>query len=115
MLHEIYQKGNRWLATLLFDHRGDGVSVEQFLCNPGTTKMLICSAQQDTLYLDDGVPIKSIEWEDRETFEWGQHPSDPKQLLLFSGGLAHVYSWTSFDRLTNPEGILLTGSIIPEM
>ncbi|KAL8670996.1 MAG: hypothetical protein Q9168_004488 [Polycauliona sp. 1 TL-2023] len=102
----------------IFDHR-IGVSVNQVLSNRGGTRLLISTKTSDTLWsvsTETSLIVKSIPREDgAAAYRWTIHPTHSDQLLLIAGNVAHLYDWLTLSRLTNTEGILLEGSVLPEL
>ncbi|KAL8940002.1 MAG: hypothetical protein Q9211_002481 [Gyalolechia sp. 1 TL-2023] len=107
-----------WSADpAIFDHRV-GVSVGQVLTEKGNTRLLVSSGTSDTLwsiYPDAPQIIASSPREARAAHRWSTHPAHGSQLLLITGNVAHIYDWRTLSRLTNSEGILLEGSVLPEL
>ena len=105
------------IANPTIDHR-TGVAVDQVLANRGSSRVLICSTGEDNLWSnnDDGAQIlSSLPWKNRRSYAWKQHPTNTSQLILISDTILHIYDWDALERLTSDEGILLEGSIIPEL
>ncbi|KAL9003079.1 MAG: hypothetical protein Q9188_004032 [Gyalolechia gomerana] len=101
----------------IFDDRV-GVSVSQVLTNEGNTLLLVSSGTNDTLWSispDAHQIIASSPREARVARRWSTHPAHKSQLLLITGNVAHIYDWLTLARLTNAEGILLEGSVLPEL
>lgn len=118
MTHKLgLQKEADGAAEVSFDHR-TGVTVDQLLSNKGHSRMLISSANTDTIWsiTPNGSTIgNTISWKDRGVYRWVNHPSNPEQLILVMGNVAHLYGWETLQRVTSPEGILLEGAILPEL
>ena len=117
--HRLKQGSDSWEATeILLDHRA-GVAVGQILTNPGATHVLVCTAKSDTLWslspIYECAVIETILWEKRGPFRWATHPSNKEHLILISDTVAHLYEWQTLRRITGREGILLQGSILPEL
>lgn len=105
------------IANPTIDHR-TGVAVDQVLANRGSSRVLICSTGEDNLWSndDDGARILStLPWKTRRSYAWKQHPTDASQLFLITDTILHIYDWNALERLTGDEGILLEGSILPEL
>ncbi|KAL8790816.1 MAG: hypothetical protein Q9213_000440 [Squamulea squamosa] len=118
MVHRLVRQNKGWdvLATF-FDHR-IGMSVNQVLSNRGNTRLLVSSTACDTLWsisADASEVVCSIQREERSSYRWITHPMHKDQLLIIAGNIAHLYDWLTLSRLTNTEGILLEGSILPEL
>ena len=99
------------------DHR-TSVAVDQVLANRGSSRVLICSTGEDNLWSnnDDGARILStLPWENRRSYAWKQHPTDTSRLILINGTILHMFDWNGLERLTGDEGILLEGSMLPEL
>lgn len=115
---KLFRKSHFWeCSEPMFDNRA-GVAVDQILANKGHTRLLVCSADADTLYAltpDGSETLERIEWKGRGSYRWDSHPSNQHQLLLIAGNVAHLYDWQTLKRLTKDEGILLEGSILPEL
>ncbi|KAL8890838.1 MAG: hypothetical protein Q9215_002064 [Flavoplaca cf. flavocitrina] len=118
MVHRLARSPQGWSAAArIFDHR-IGVSVNQVLCNRGGTRLLVSSTTSDTLWsitTDNSSIISTIARDDRGAYRWTTHPMYKDQLLLIVGNVAHLYDWLTLSRLTNNEGILLEGSVLPEL
>ena len=117
--HKLEQGQEGWEATdTLFDHR-TGASVKQVLTNRGTTHILVSTGKSDVLWYISSKRassvIETISREERGPFRWATHPLNENQLILISENVAHLYDWQSLQRLTRDEGILLEGSILPEL
>ena len=116
--HKLRRERNDWqVGEATFDQRV-GVAVHQLLSNKGHTRMLICSADRDTLYEIDSNQQKLIttnQWDERGPHRWGSHPQNPNQLILIIGNVAHIYDWDTLKRLTDSNGILLEGTILAEL
>lgn len=105
------------VANPTIDHR-TGVAVDQVLAKRGSSRVLICSTSEDSLWSnnDDGAQILStLPWKNRRSYAWKQHPTDTSQLILITDTILHIYDWDALERLTGDEGILLEGSILPEL
>ncbi|KAI4206395.1 MAG: hypothetical protein LQ346_001104 [Caloplaca aetnensis] len=118
MVHRLVRQPRCWnVNEAIFDHRV-GVSVNQVLSNKGCTRLLVSSTSSDTLWsisANTSEMIGTVQKEDRGACRWSTHPLREDQLLLIAGNVAHLYDWLTLSRLTNPEGILLQGSILPEL
>lgn len=104
-------------AEVVFDHR-EGVTVDQALMDGGCSRLLVCTAEKQTLWSIEGnesTIIDSISWENRDPYRWSTHPSHPNRLILITRTIAHLYDWQTFRRLTSAEGILLEGSVLPDL
>jgi WD40 repeat protein len=107
----------RVAATVLFDHRV-GVAVDQVLCNAGCTRLLICSAETNVLWLIElgrSEELATLTWEKNRRYRWSTHPTDKDKLILIIDSVAHLYEWQSLTRLTPDKGIQLLGSMLPEL
>ena len=125
--HKLVHQQHGWEATeVLFDHHGGAggtagaprAAVQQVLTNPGSTRMLISTRGSDSLWsipLDDNTVIATTIWENRGSYRWGTHPLNQDQLILISDNVVHLYEWQTLQRITEAEGILLEGSILPEL
>ena len=118
MAHKLVRDRIGWTAaSKLFDHR-TGLAVDQILSNSGCTRLLICSSMTDTLWSIEPSGSKSlidITWDRRRRYRWSVHPSHQNQLILITDNVVHLYNWQSLERLTSSDGILMTGSVLPEL
>lgn len=118
MVHRLERQTKGWhVHAPVFDHR-IGVSVHQVLSNRGSTRLLVSSTTSDTLWSISGNTfemIGNISSVDRGAHRWTTHPIHNDQLLLITDNVAHLYDWLTLSRLTNTEGILLEGSLLPEL
>lgn len=118
MAHRLAIGQQGWEASKpLFDHR-EGVAVNQVLCNSAFTRLLMSTAQKDTLWsmeTDKNTIIEEVPWDNRGIYRWASHPSRLDQLILITNNIAHLYNWQTLQRLTSDNGILLEGSILPEL
>lgn len=117
--HKLVHQQHGWEATteVLVDHYAVA-AVQQALTNPGSTRMLISTANSDTLWhvsLDGNSVLATNLWDDRGPFRWATHPLNQNQLILISDNVVHLYDWQTLERITDVEGILLEGSILPEL
>lgn len=102
---------------ILFDHRA-GVTVDQVLTNNASDRLLMCTTLKDMLWsmrTNERMLISELSWESRRSYRWASHPSRPDQLILIMDTAAHLYNWQTLQRLTGDDGILLEGSILPEL
>jgi hypothetical protein len=93
----------------LFDQQAPG-TIHQVLGNIEHTQLLVSLSLKDTLWTissNGSLVTKTIEWENRESFRWASHPSQPDKLILIIGNVLHLYEWSTLNRLTGPHGILL--------
>ena len=118
MAHKLARRQQGWVAIdILLGHRV-GVVVDQVLSNGASTRFLVCTKKKDTLWsirASDNAVIRELSWEDRGSYRWAPHPSRRDQLILVMNNVAHLYDWQTLQRLTSNEGILLEGSILPEL
>ncbi|KAL8813851.1 MAG: hypothetical protein Q9223_006887 [Gallowayella weberi] len=118
MVHRLVRQSKGWdVPMVVFDHRV-GVSVNQVLSNRGSTRLLVSSTTSDSLWstsTDKCETIRTIHKDDRSAHKWTTHPTHKDQLLLFAGNVAHLYDWLTLSRLTGNEGILLEGSVLPDL
>ncbi|MCJ1244025.1 hypothetical protein MMC30_001222 [Trapelia coarctata] len=118
MMHKLTNQQKDWHAGhAIFDHRA-GVAVDQLLNNKGHTRMIVCSATTDSLFsiaASEGTEVATLAWKHRGPYRWESHPLDQDKLILISGNVVHLYEWLTLRRLTGSEGILLEGSILPEL
>ena len=104
-------------AEVIFDHL-EGVAIDQVLMEGSHSKLLVCTAKKQTLWSiesNTGTIVDSISLEHGTSYRWTTHPSHPKCLILITGTTAHLYDWQTLGRLTGSEGILLEGSILPDL
>lgn len=104
-------------AEVLFDHL-EGVAIDQVLIGANSSKLLVCTAKKQTLWsieLNTSAIVDSISLENRASYRWTTHPSRPNCLILMTGTTAHLYDWQTLQRLTSAEGILLEGSVLPDL
>ena len=118
-VHRVKQGQKGWEATdTLFDHRA-GAAVRQVLTNHGATNVLVCTGKNATLWYisseETSTVRETIPLDERYPSRWMTHPLNHDQLIFISENLAHLYEWKSLRRLTGDEGILLEGSILPEL
>lgn len=120
MIRPLHQSRRDWgVGQVLFDHRV-GDAVIQTLSNKSSTMLLVSTDNKDTLMCipsdgpSDSAP-KDLCWDSRGSFRWTTNPCNPDELILIQDNVAHLYSWQTLERLTNPEGILLEGSLMPEL
>ncbi len=118
MIHELVHQKNAWeTAEAMFSHR-TGVAVDQLLSNRGHTRLLVCSANKDMLYLTTPKEtrlISTLEQENRGSHTWGSHPLNQDQLMLVTNNVAHIYDWQTLEKLGGAEGILLEGTMLSEL
>lgn len=118
MSHKLVLQQKGWEASdTVFDER-TGIAVNQLLSNKGHKKMLLSSANVDTLYLvgpKESKIVKSITWNDRGPYRWETHPLNEDQIILIMDNVLQLYDWETLQRLTGTEGILLEGAILPEL
>jgi WD40 repeat protein len=118
MSHKLIRQQKAWEAVeTVFDSR-TGAAVDQILSNKGHTRLLVSSANTDTLWslmADSSTIVEVISWEDRGPYRWASHPNNHEQLILVTNTIARLYSWHTMELLTGPEGILLEGAILPEL
>ena len=104
-------------AEVLFDHL-EGMTIDQVLMEGGCSRLLVCTAAKQTLWSiesNKNAIVASISWETRASYRWATHPSHPNRLILIKGTTAHLYDWQTLQRLTDTEGILLEGSVLPDL
>ena len=111
------QEGWEARATL-FDYRA-GAAVKQVLTNHGATHVLVCTSNSATLWHissnETSTMTKTIPLDEHYSYKWSNHPLYRDQLIFVSKNVAHLYHWQSLGRLTGDDGILLEGSILPEL
>lgn len=118
MVHKLHNQQHDIVATaVLFDHRAE-TAVGQLTCQKSLQRILVSSAQSDTLWSISGEEKKEVvtmSYESRGPYQWANHPMNATQLILISNNEAHIHDWHTLKRLTGVEGILLQGSILPEL
>ena len=118
MVHRLVRQPKGWtVRATIFDHR-TGASVDQVLCNRVCARLLVSSTTSDTLWsisTEISEIVSTIPRENDGAYRWVTHPTHQGQLLLIVGNVAHLYDWLTFSRLTTSEGILLEGSVLPEL
>lgn len=118
LAHNLTARPLSWeVSKPIFEYNAD-VAVDQILCNKGLTRLLICSATTDTLWsFSEGETAiaKTLTWANRGSYQWACHPVRQDQLILIFSNKAIVYEWQALNKLTGDEGILLQGSILPEL
>ena len=116
--HRLARSNDSWeVVEALFDYRTN-INIDQILSDEGHTHLLIASSDTDLLCSitpSSSTIVASISSEDRRSYRWGAHPLHKDQLILVTDCVAHIYQWSTLERLTTPEGILLEGSMIPEL
>ena len=117
-VHNLLLGKHGWIPrAALFDHRV-GIAVNQVLINTDNTRLLVSTVKCDTLWSlssDTSAVIQSLSWGDRESYRWAAHPHTPGQLILIAATTAHIYDWGTLQRITGESGIMLEGSILPEL
>jgi len=115
MSHKLARQKRSWeVIDAPFDKRFFPTAVDQVLCNRGHTRILVCSATKDVLFeitSDGSEALKTIPWDERGPYRWGNHPSNSNQLILVYDNKAHIYDWDTLQRLTGAEGVMLYGSV----
>lgn len=118
MIHQLSHRYQSMVTTeLLFDYRAD-TAIGQLVCETGLDHVLICSANSDMLWSispDESLLVDSITYGDRKPYRWAKHPSSPGYLIRIINNEAHIFDWQTLRRLTEPAGIVLEGSILPEL
>ena len=118
MTHKLTLAQKTWnVARTLFDHRF-GVVVDQLLSNYGHSRLLVCSGVAYALWsitADKSELVENVSRESPDSYRWATHPLNQHHLISISGTTAHLYEWETLHRLTSSNGILLEGSILPEL
>ncbi|TVY35936.1 Vegetative incompatibility protein HET-E-1, partial [Lachnellula subtilissima] len=118
MIHTLKRQNRSILATqVLFDYRAH-VAVGQVVCQPGLQRILICSANCDMLWSispDGNKLLATTYYENREPYQWTNHPNNLDQLIFITHHKAHIHHWQTLQRLTGDAGIDLDGKIIPKL
>lgn len=124
MTHKLIHQQNVWEAAEAVFNLSTGVAVEQLLSNRGHTEMLVCSANKDMLYsttVEESTTsgrsrlISTLEQKGRGSHTWGTHPLNQDWLILVMNNVAHIYDWQTLEKLGGAGGILLEGTVIPEL
>ena len=120
LVYRLAQRQTSWEAgEKLLDHRV-GAVVKQILSNSASSRLLVSTENRDILYnlvTDRDLTSQSSDllWETRRPYRWTLHPLNADALILIEGNTAHLFSWLTLERLTSKEGILLEGSLMPEL
>ena len=118
MIHRVKSHGHSLdIGDVIFDHRADS-AVNQLVLQEGLARMMISSAKSDVLWsLTDGSAqtLAVIEYSERKPCRWASHPQNPNHLIFIQDNVAHLYHWDALEKLTSTSGILLEGSILPEL
>jgi WD40 repeat protein len=119
MIRRVFRQQEAWeVEEPIFDYRA-GVAVDQILFNRGQTRILVGSSMAAStiweISPDGNKIIDTISWDGPGSCRWAGHPLYPDQLIQIADRVAHLYDWQTLRRLTLPEGILLEGSIKPEL
>lgn len=118
IIHQlVFEESQVKSAEVVFDHL-EGVTIDQVLVEGSCSKLLVCTAEKQTLWSIESKQsaiIDSISLENRSPYRWSTHPSHPNRLILIMGTTAHLYDWQTLRRLTSAEGILLEGSVLPDL
>ncbi|KAL8968115.1 MAG: hypothetical protein Q9183_002617 [Haloplaca sp. 2 TL-2023] len=102
---------------VLLDHHVAEV-VKQLAINSEATRLIVSTASSDILFSilsDKDQPIVTQTWQSRGPSTWCTHPVNRSQLILVVGNNVHLYAWQDLCRITGEQGILLQGSILPEL
>ena len=118
-VHRLRQGQEGWEHSgILFDKRA-GAAVRQVLIKPGATHILVCTSKSVTLWFispeESSALIETVVMEEGIPSRWSTHPRNDDQLILILDHVSHIYEWKSLRRLTSDDGILLEGSILPEL
>ena len=118
ILHKILPKNRCYdVAETMIDYR-TGIAVNQILVNKGHSRLLVSCSTEDKMWsiaANGSELIRVIPWKESHSHAWKSHPTEPGQLLLITRNVLHIYDWNTFERLTGNEGILLEGSILPDL
>ncbi len=116
--HKLVHQQNGWEATeVLLDHHA-GAAVQQVLTNPGATRILMSTGKSDTLWSissEDNTIVANSLRKNCGPCRWGTHPLNQDQLILIQDNVVHLYDWHTLQRITEADGILLEGNILPEL
>ena len=128
--HKLVHQEHGWKATevlldlcgwepteLQLDHH-PRAAVKQVLTNSGSTRILISTRKGETLWSISSDKNTVIATNLRETdrpYRWSTHPLNRDQLILISDNVLHLYDWHTLQRVTEAEGILLEGTMLPEL
>lgn len=117
MAHRLVPQHRLEVDAIVFEHR-EGVAVGQVLSNKECTRFLVCTLDRDTLWSvgkTGNAIVNVLLWQDRAPSRWISHPVNHEHLILIENDTAHIYVWERLERRIDPEGILLEGSILPEI
>ncbi|KAI4235285.1 MAG: hypothetical protein LQ349_003262 [Xanthoria aureola] len=121
MVRTLVRQAKEWNVQATVFDRHIGESVYQVLVNEASTRLLVSSRASHTVWSISTNISEIISTVPREmasyggAYSWITHPTCKDQLLLIAGNVAHLYDWLTFSRLTTSEGILLEGSVLPEL
>lgn len=127
MVRTLVRQAKEWNVQATVFDRHIGESVYQVLVNEASTRLLVSSRASHTVWSISTNISEIISTVPREMASYGAyswnagacswitHPTCKDQLLLIAGNVAHLYDWLTFSRLTTSEGILLEGSVLPEL
>ena len=118
VVRKLKHNHNGWEShAVLLDHHVAEV-VKKIAINPEATRLLVCTASNDILFSIPSAsdqPIVTRTRQSRGPSTWCTHPVDHSQLILVVGNEVHLYAWQDLCRITGEQGILLKGSILPEL
>ncbi|KAH8601102.1 WD40-repeat-containing domain protein [Bisporella sp. PMI_857] len=101
----------------LLDHQSSSV-VSQAIYRPDLDRILMCSAESDTLWSISGKetdPVASTAHENREPCQWANHLLNSSRLIYVKQNVVRIFGWKSLEKLTSLLGIQLSADIRPNM
>ena len=111
-----HREGTYESTEPIIDRRMD-VAVGQLLAIESHTRLLVCSCTEGKVWSissEGGDLVQSTPRKDHSLYGWREHPTDPNRLILITGNVLHLYDSRTLERLTDEEGILLEGPILPQ-
>lgn len=99
-------KGSTDLGTwnvdcLVEDQLGQGSSINQIVLNQDGLSLLVSSHGADLLWLLDQKEKIAMIDRAKTIWKWFQHPTDPKQLILFEDDTICTFSWETLERTSS--------------
>ncbi|KAI4212781.1 MAG: hypothetical protein LQ351_004483 [Letrouitia transgressa] len=102
---------------IILDYRV-GIAIDQALQNRKHPLLLLCSVEKSMLWstsAEEVSLIKDMAMETYGPYQWHPHPSNENWLILISKSIAYLFEWHTFKIISGPEGILLEGSLLPDL
>lgn len=106
------QKGSSDLRTwnvdcLLEDQLGQGSSISQIEMNRNGTRLLVSSPGADLLWgLEERKKI-AMAHREKIVWKWCQHPTNPKQLILFRDHTISIFSWDTLEKISSESTLVV--------